>query len=324
MSGRVLFVSQNEYGRAENLTALFNAYDGDKVFIHGIERMRTAAIDGYSVIVCDALPEYVENKGDCKIINICHGMTGNKVYGMDESGDWVKPAAFSQTDYAIAASKASIPIVAQQLGIPTERVKALGFPRTDIYADMHKGDGDTLLADFRSYLYAPTFRDSDKGGYLPSVDWQKLDAMLDDNELLAVKRHYFTQEPLLDSEYSHIIEIDPQEPITPYLVDCDCLITDYSSCMSDGYLLGKPCILAIDDIDEYLRDRPMYYRYPHDYSSRWLVMSGNEEYLVSFMCDAIERGLTETERKYRYKTAGACDGNSCKRICDLIRRCCNG
>lgn len=314
--GRVLFVSQNVLGRCENMTALYSAYDGEKEFACGIERMETAEEDGYSVVVCDALPHFIQGKDKVKSVNICHGMTGNKVYGNDEDGWWVVPDAFAQTDYAIAASDASVPIVAGQLGIPEERVLPIGFPRTDAYFSGR--GGGTSIADGVSYLYAPTYRDADKGGWLPRIDWGRVDACLQDGETFAVKRHYFTGEPLLDGEYAHVVEIDPSEPIAPYLMDCDAVLTDYSSVMTDAYLLEKPVVLTLDDMDEYQHDRPMYYAYPRSYCSRWLSAEGNERYLVAKMRRAVERGMTSIEWKYRELTAGACDGHSTERICRLI------
>ena len=318
--GKVLFVSQNRLERAENLKALWDAYDGEKEFAKGQENMRDAEARGFSVVVCDALPAYIEGKDRVKSVNICHGITGNKVYGADE-GDrpWFDAAAADQVDYAIAASDASIPIVAGQLGIPEERVVALGFPRTDMYFGVSKGDGGTSLAGKRAYLYAPTYRNQDMAGWLPKIDWEKVDSLLGDDEVVAVKRHYFTEEPLLENDFGHVFEVDPSEQLTPYLIDCDVLVTDYSSCMSDAYLLCKPCLLTVDDMDEYLRDRPMYFQYPQTYSSRWTVAGGNEAKFVGKLREAASGGIGPVEIGYRVVTAGACDGRSAERICDLVR-----
>jgi len=318
MSNTVLFVSQLPLGRCENLTAVWDMYDGDKEFALGQRHMRDAERLGYPVVVCDALPDLIEGKDKCKSVVICHGMTGNKVYGLDEQRD-VDKEAFAQTDVATAASEASVPIVAKQLGIPEENVAAIGFPRTDAYFKMRKGDGGTFAAGKKAYLYAPTFRDHTKGGWLPLIDWELVDSMLDDDEVVVLKRHYFTRNPLLGSEFNHVVEVDPSEAITPYLVDCDVLVTDYSSTMTDAYLLGKPCVLVVDDMKEYLRDRGMYYQYPQTYSSRWLVAEGNEEKLVKYLREAASDGLGPVELGYRAVTAGACDGHSTERVCDLIR-----
>ena len=316
--GKVLFVSQLPLGRCENLTTVYDAYDGDKEFAHGLDAMCTAEERGYSAVVCDALPKYIEGKDKCKSIVICHGITGNKVYGIDEQRD-VDRAAFAQTDVATAASEHTMKIVAQQLGIPEDRVVATGFPRTDSYFKVRKGDGGTFMAGKKAYLYAPTFRDHTKGGWLPLIDWEVVDSLLGDDEVMVLKRHYYTRNKFLGDDFDHVVEVEPSEPIYNYLVDCDVLLTDYSSCMTDAYLLGKPVVLAVDDKDEYTAERPMYYQYPQTYSSRWLVAGGNEERLVERLRDALENGMGPTEFGYRNGSAGACDGHSTERVCELIR-----
>ena len=319
----VLFVSQNPLERAENLKALFDAWDGPKEFRQGQENMRSAEREGFRVVVCDALPHPIEGKDKCKVINICHGMTGNKVYGADEDAEWFDAEAAMQTDFAIAASKASVPIVAGQLGIPEERVLPLGFPRTDAYfREMPRYDACFGTPVKRMYLYAPTFRDPGIGGWLPRIDWAMVDSMLHDGELMVVKRHYFTERELTrgyDLQNRRVVEVPPSDPLVPYLASCDVLLTDYSSCITDAFIMGKPVVLTVDDMNCFIADRPMYYPYPNAYSSNYLIAEGREEVLVAMLRTVAKKGLGITEERYRDLTAGACDGHSCERICELIR-----
>jgi len=320
--GSVLFVSQTPLGRCENLTAVWEAYDGDKAFRQGQDSMRTAERDGFSVVVCDALPAYIEGKSSVKVVNICHGITGNKFYGLDEGDEpWIDRDAFAQTDYAITASVDSIPIVAGQLGIPTERVLPLGIPRTDAYVGARKGDGGTFMANNpRAYLYVPTFRDYVDGGWIPHIDWQKVDRLLGEDEVIVVKRHYFTEKPIVDAACMNVVEILPDLPTGPYIIDCDVVLTDYSSVEFDGYLCGKPSVLTTDDADVFLANRGMYHQYPDFYSSRWLNVERNEEALVMSLRLAAQFGMTKVERDCIRTLAGACDGHSTERVCELIGR----
>ena len=313
---KVLFVSQNPLGRCENLTAVWDAYNGRKDFKQGQEHMEDAERDGYSVVVCDALPKRIKGKYRCKSINICHAITGNKYYGLHEKGAWVDPVAFAQTDIATAAGHGAASIVAGQLGIPEEYVAVTGLPRTDKIVGKKKGDGGTFLSQMRSYLYLPTFRNPDLGGWIPKIDWAKLDSMLSDEEVFVVKRHYFTIEPLVDGVYKHIKEVDPADPLGGYLMDCDVVVSDYSSSIFDGYLMNKPAVLTLDDSEAYLKDRGMYFRYPDFYCSRSLAVSGHEDELVDILRNA--GGLNDTEKECISFLADACDGNACKKVTALI------
>lgn len=317
--GKVLFVSQNPLGRCENLTAVYNAYDGEKEFRHDVGSMRTAEDEGFSVVVCDCLPVAIENKSRCKSVNIGHGITGDKTYGADENTKpWFDEHAASQTDYAICPSTETVDILARQLCLPVNRVLPLGMPRTDAYFGYGKRDDGK-----RIYLYAPTFR-YDWDGYLPVIDWGKLDSILDEDEVVVVKRHYFTKEPLVDGEHRHILEVSPDEPCGKHVIDCDVLITDYSSIVYDAYIAGKPVVLTIDDKDIYLKERGMYYEYPESYSSRWLCVYHNEGRLVDILQEAASNGMGDVEKKAVSRVADACDGHSTERVVELVKALAEG
>ena len=308
----VLFVSQLPLGRCENLTAVWNAYDGEKEFRLGVKSMRSAEADGFAVVVCDCQPAFIDGKSRCVSINIGHGAAGGKLYGADEGGKpWFDALAAKQIDFALAPSKDGIPIVMRQLGIPEERVLPLGMPRTDSYFAPHEPH------EGKVYLHAPTFRNGD--GRIPRINWVRLDSLLGDDEQFVVKRHYFTHEPLVCGKFPHIVEVEPDEPSKPYLLGCDVVLTDYSSIMFDAYMLGKPVVLATDDMREYLSRRGMYYPYPFDYSSRHLAIEGREDLLLFELRDAARNGMGPIDERCREMTAAACDGHSTERVCELIK-----
>lgn len=321
--GETLFVSALPLGRCKSTTRIWEMYDGGKAFRCGIDGMRTAERDGFSVVVCDSLPAYIDGKSKCKSVNLGHGLTGGKLYALDE-GDhpWVDKRALAQIDYAVATSEAGVPIVSRQLGVPEERVLPLGMARTDAYFE----DGERFETAFgepigRMYLYCPTLRgDADKG-HLPRIDWAKVDRLLDDGEFLVVKRHHLTRHEITrgyDIRNMRVMELPFEESTEKLLRTCDVLVTDYSSTMFDAYMLGKPVVLLTDDMREYLAGRGMYHPYPGFYSSRSLVAEGNEERLVEMLREAASSGMGDVERACVEEVAGACDGHSTERICELI------
>lgn len=317
----VLFTSDHQLARAENLRAVWGAYKGPKEFVRGTQRMSTAAQDGYAAVVCDTLPRYIPDKGACKSVVIGHGITGGKSYALDETRDGIDKRAFAQIDAAICASTQTVGIMARQFGIDQSKVYPLGMPRTDTFIGKRKGDGETFLARYRrAYLYAPTCRHGDDGGHLPRIDWAKLDSLLDDDEIVVVKRHYFQREPIVTATVDRIAEVTTAEALAPYLIDCDALMTDYSSAVFDAYVLGKPTVLLTDDMDEYLSTRGMYMGYPAQYSSRWLAAGGAEDKLLAHLRAACVTGMRQVEKDCRDLTADMCDGNSARRVCDLIQQ----
>jgi CDP-ribitol ribitolphosphotransferase len=319
----VLFVSALPFGRCKSITRIFDMYDGPKAFRCGADGMRSAEADGFSVVVCDSLPAYIEGKDKIVSVNLGHGLTGGKLYGLDEGEHpWVDRDALAQIDYAIATSEAGVPIVARQLGVPAEKVLPLGMARTDAYFE----DGRTvnrLLHNYeRVYLYCPTFRGLGDKGHLPRIDWDKIDSLLDNDEIIVVKRHHLTPHELTcgyDLQRRRVMELPFEEPTEFWLRSCDVMMTDYSSTMFDALVLGVPLLLLVDDKDEYLSGRGMYHPYPDFYSSRWIEAEGNEEDFVSMLREAAENGMGDTERECLSAVAGACDGHSTERICELVR-----
>ena len=316
--GTVLFASNHDLKRDESIRAVWEMYDGPKELVRPVERI--ADVTGYPVVITDTLTPHVPRK-DFKLVNIGHGICGGKLYANDEQRAGIDARALVQTDYAVSSSTGTVGIVAGQFGIPEERVLPLGFPRADWYAGKRKGDGGTFLARYaRVYLYAPTFRGSNDGDRLPRIDWAKLDAMLDDDEIIVVKRHYFQREPIVTQYVDRIVEVPTCEGIAPYIIDCDVLLTDYSSTMFDAWMLGTPCVLETGDMDAYLSTRGMYFEYPSSYSSRSLAAEGHEEELLGMLREAAENGMTEAEMDCRDKVADMCDGHAAERVCELLRK----
>ena len=310
MNKPVLFAGTRPYRRAENISALFNAYQGEKRFIevHGDNNHPEITSGKYDILVIDDFP----SKTPGKCIMIWHAIQGGKCIGYDQPHPYINPSKTSIINYIIAAGDGAIPMWKKCTRLQSNRVLPLGMPRTDIFIGKKKGDGHTILANKRAYLYVPTFRWPDEPApFILNYDW--LDQNLTDDELFVVKAHTVSTK-ILNKEYKHIIEIPSSEPSTPYLYDCDVVITDYSSIIFDGYLLGKPSIL-FEQKCGYPSYRGMYMQYPKEYSSRYVM---NEQDLLYVAREA--SCLTAIERDCINKLANACDGNSCQRICDLISK----
>jgi CDP-glycerol glycerophosphotransferase (TagB/SpsB family) len=190
------------------------------------------------------------------------------------------------------------------------------MPRTDRYVGKKKGDGHTVLADKKAYLYVPTFRQPYETPF-PVIDWDWLDEHLTDDEVFAIKSHPQSHTLTYHDHYNHIVELDRMEASVNYLYDADVVITDYSSIIFDGYLLKKPAVL-FEKNPGYVEKRGMYLAYPDDYCT--LCATDECELLMDVRLAYVtkKRGLGTIERKCVSTIADACDGHSCERICELI------
>ena len=312
---RVLFLGNHPLGRCENITALYESWDGDKEFAvlsRGGRQKAKGAEGRFNVVVCDEFIPPVAGKRYCKTLFVTHGIAGGKTYGLDQKPrPYVTRDHGRALDYIAAPSEHMRGLMARQCGVGIERVIPLGMPRTDAYFP-----GPVKVAPFdtgdakRVYLYAPTFRTRD--GY-PVIDWQLIDELLGDDELLIVKRHMIIHKTGLHG-FRHIIEVSSKEPTTPYLLACDVLITDYSSILFDAHVANKPVVLFAKPDDTYLQTRGMYFPYPDWYSSRF---AESERYLVKMLREA-DKPL-EADKACREYAAGMCDGHSTERVIKFIR-----
>lgn len=305
----VLFTSQRPLERCENIKAVYEAYDGPKEFIKLDWYRRSDAIKSgkYAVMVTDEIP--TASPGTVIMIN--HGITGNKLYGLDQPNRYATLEQCKLITYAVTTSPELIPLMSKQLATPEERVLSLGLPRTDAYKGKAKGEGGTGLTDKRVYLFAPTYRGKSERSYTV-INWRLIDELLTVDELLLIKPHMLTNN-VVDAGYEHIKYVSNKEPSTPYIIDCDVLITDYSSIMLDGLTAYRPVVLFSKD-NVYLRARGMYYQYPEAYSSYYCK---TERELVDMIRSAV---WTKTDDERRAFFASACDGNSTRRVIDLIKR----
>ena len=293
----VLFTSVRPLDRAENLKAVYDAYDGPKEYVQRYYNKPIPDISSgkYRLVVTDGLME--ESPG--KYIWIGHGMGAGKTIGLQHPTTPFKGS--SLVTYAIASSPEMVPIVAGFCGISEEQVIPLGMPRTDAYLSM-----EYIPHEGRHHLYAPTFR---SGSWMP--DFNKIWRTMPEGHELTVKLHMVTGDRFR-SHWQHIKAASSMIPSTPFLVNTDTVITDYSSIMFDAYLLGKPAVL-FEKSAGYATVRGMYLDYPEEYCSRYAT---NEKDMVQMARFA--NGLKQTEKACLDYVADMCDGHSCERICQLI------
>lgn len=307
---KVLFASTKPLERAENIRTVYEAFDGQKDFVqvNGCRRHESIRSGAYDLMVIDEFP--TESPGKC--IMIWHAIQGGKTIGINQPHPYYAEWQKELMSFIVTSGHGAVPMFARCSGLPEDRVLPLGMPRTDAYIGKHKGDGQTVLAGKRAYLYAPTFRGGSETPF-PTIDWGWLDDHLADDEMIAVKAHTMTGR-LNIGQYRHIVEIPSEEPSAPYLIDCDVVITDYSSILFDGYLLGKPGVL-FEKTKGYTETRGMYLNYPWQYCSRYCW--SERELLWNLR---VADGLRDTERECLRLVADACDGNATTRVCELIHQ----
>jgi CDP-glycerol glycerophosphotransferase len=156
-----------------------------------------------------------------------------------------------------------------------ERFAPVGYPRNDVLhreptrIDLANVDLDAYerargaLADGRRvFLYAPTFRDADKGRWLLDVGLDRIaQAVLRNGDCLIVNLHPVEQQliPQLQPQLPDVVFVQPRTDCYPLLRQTTALITDYSSVMFDYLQLDRPILLFRPDHERYTeRSRKLF------------------------------------------------------------------
>lgn len=185
--------------------------------------------------------------------------------GMLKGHSWKK----QYYTHAFSASKNFAPIWSRNFSMPLEHIFVCGHPRCDA---LYK---ENPHYDFGSYkkivLWTPTFRKSDVTGYSDTKNTDNLVPVLkqedfnDVNEKLkkinikiVVKLH-----PLQDLSDYNVVDMDHfillshadfvkrKMDLYRFMVQCDAMITDYSSIFYDYMLLDRPMAFTEDDMEDY-------------------------------------------------------------------------
>lgn len=292
---RVLFTSNRSLERAENLKSVYDAYEGEKEYAN-IWAKKDMDLSKYDLEITDELPTIACKK----CIFISHGMGTGKSYGLQ-----YKPMNYTNPDlitYAIASSKDHAKTVKVYTGLPKKRIIPLGMPRTDAYFKAQKEE-----LDYKMALYAPTLRPWS----IWQPNWDEIAKFLPNDYRFVAKPHMCTG----DWGISHLRNIETvscKVPSTPYLINADVLVTDYSSIMFDAMVMRKPVVLFAKDKGRYLRERGMYLPYPEYYSKYFY---NTEEEMAKHLESA---EWTDYDEKLRKIHCGACDGHSIERLLDLM------
>ena len=280
----------------------------------------------HKVVVTDDYLPYlreVELRPQQRVFQIWHAGGGFKKMGFDV---FPKPdTVHAQYDDVIVTAENCRQYFSTAFRLPLDKIHAYGLPRTDKLhsAQWLSGTREDFFSrhpDCRGktiYLYCPTFREKNgkRVRFDPQIDFDKLDASLRDDEMLLIHMHPTVDYTFVEKPYRHIQDVTRQEDTLILLCVTDLLVTDYSSVIVEGSVLGLPMLFYCPDFDVY--ERGFYLTYPDDLPGEMLQKT---EDLAADMRYALEHRSIEREEKYRQMQTAACDGKATERVVGVIER----
>lgn len=199
-----------------------------------------------------------------------------------------------------------------------------GTPRCDIFFE-NSTARSKMCEDLgiketnKVLLYAPTFRKDYKANDL-GLDYGMLKSALEkrfSDEWTIIYRYHpnVTDNTDVSQLPDWLKNGTRYSDMQILLAGCDALITDYSSCMFDAAVAGKPCFLYTPDLEDYLaNERGLYFdirSLPFD------VALSNDE-----LCNAInhfdDEKYSNDIKKFLSKVGSFEDGHAAERIAERI------
>ncbi len=206
----------------------------------------------------------------------------------------------------------------------SKNITEIGTPRNDIFFSNNKGKIKEKVYQKlgiskrkKILLYAPTFRntidsfsvyDIDINSFLESLNKKFL------GEFVLVTRlhtYLLTKEGSLqkiENMFPKSINASCYDDMQELLVASDVLLTDYSSCMFDFMLTGKPCFLYVKDKETY--DRGFYL----DINTLPFPLASNSSALIDLVDKFDENLYANLIVKGNAYFNGSEEGNACLRL----------
>lgn len=159
-------------------------------------------------------------------------------------------------------------------------------------AEIRKNAG--WAQDKKVILYVPTFR-ADLSTDCYKIDFEavldELEKKTGDKWIFAVRLHPNLAEKADFIDYSErVVNATPYPDLYELLPVCDAVVSDYSSVMFEAGMIGKTVFLYATDIEEYKKDRELYFEMNE---LPFILAESNAEFLEKI------RSFNESEYKYK-------------------------
>lgn len=256
-----------------------------------------------------------------KLVFLQHGVTAFK-RGHFERGSNVG------CEYFITTSQAEHDIIHNYLGYPEDEVPITGFARWDVLHDKSQGHREILMMPtWRTWLddaENEIFAESDYcKNYMALLNNPKLDEILKEydvtlNFYLHPKFRKFITEFSVVSDNIRLIPFG-EEPLNELMMQCNLLITDFSSVAWDVYYMKKPVLFYHFDIEDASKTLGFYMDMKNDLFGE---RAENPDELMDLIVEYIQNGfqMKDKYKEQHRKYFAYVDDNNSERIWKAIQQ----
>lgn len=276
------------------------------------------ATSKYCFFTSDAYRVFFKRKNQF-FINLWHGAGAFKRFGIGcDYSKKLNDLDGRSIDLLTVSSDKIIDIYAEAFGIKREKVKNLGMPRADIF---FKEDEKLKVKEkfFNEYpelkkkkiiMYAPTFRDNDKGNFKLKLDIKLMKEKLEKlGYVLFLRLHPSIKKDDISVDNIFSYDFSKYEQVSDLLIVSDILISDYSSIIFEFSIMKKPILFYSYDVEDYIKDRGFYYNYYEFIPNK--INYTTEEIINSIINKEWDLERIEEFARYFFNPF---DGNSTERV----------
>lgn len=250
-------------------------------------------------------------------IQLWHGAGAFKKFGYSIEKSLIKNK-YKTVNLLTVSSDKIIDIYQEAFQIEKDKIKNTGIPRADIF--FREEEKIKVRKKFYSkypelknkkiILYAPTFRDNDKGKFNLELDIKLMKEKLEnEGYVILLRLHPSIKKDNIkvDNKFSYNFGDYPQ--VSDLLIVSDILISDYSSIIFEFSIMKKPILFYSYDVEEYIKDRGFYYNYYEFIPNK--INYTTEEIINSILSEDWDLEKIEKFAKYFFNPF---DGNSTERV----------
>ncbi|TQS71262.1 CDP-glycerol glycerophosphotransferase [Ornithinibacillus gellani] len=289
-------------------------------------------------------PTYLKKRPQTTYLQTWHGTPLKKMlYDIEEvhgrSDDYVERVgnAVKNWDYLVSPSSYATKAFRSAFHYNGE-VLEVGYPRNDIFYQPNQEEMKERIrnklgipADKKIILYAPTFRDDQKGkknrfAFELEMDIQQMQERLADDYVLLLRMHVVVSSKLtLEEEWEEFAHNVSNYPdMQELLLISDVLITDYSSVMFDFANTSQPMLFFTYDLEHY-RDSLRGFYMDLEAEAPGPLVYNTEEIVTSIENIAqVKQTYEEKYTRFRERFCGLEDGHATKRVVDAVFHTSNG
>lgn len=288
---------------------------GSAAYLHALARA-TYWVDNQT------FPHYARKREGQRYLQTWHGIPLKKM-GHDEPGT---PPPEQRPDRGVGAwDELVVPNpYFEKTFVPAYRyangLVRYGTPRNDPLVDgsLTREQARQYLdlpQDARVILYAPTFRQDNRGrrtAVRPPFDVEALFKTFTKNTYLLLRPHYLNRIHVPPAARHRTLDASQVEDVNLLYLAADVLVTDYSSVMFDFALLRKPIIFYAYDYAQYLATRGTYFDLVEEAPGRFV--STTDELAAALTSADVDRELlAEKYETFLDRYCGVEDGKASER-----------